>query len=75
MTEAPVFFLLLADSAVTEEAPRCVWLKYPDSYLAGCCDDNCASFNTLGEAETSCLNDPCCGGVTVESDGMQCKHC
>jgi hypothetical protein len=56
--------------AAAPPSPACKWsAAMPNTYLAGCCSDNCANFDTLAQAQAACAADSDCGGVTIESGG------
>lgn len=50
--------------------PACQWSAIqPNTYLAGCDHTNCASYNTVAEAEAACIADFECGGITSGANG------
>lgn len=50
--------------------PACQWsTAQPDTYLAGCDDTNCISYDNLAAAQAACLADYECGGLTGDSAG------
>eukprot|EP00756_Hemistasia_phaeocysticola_P064325 Hpha_TRINITY_DN7710_c0_g1::TRINITY_DN7710_c0_g1_i1::g.85521::m.85521/K01205/NAGLU; alpha-N-acetylglucosaminidase len=53
--------------------PSCEWSgEMPGKYLAGCCQ-KCFAYKALADAQSSCLQDTSCGGITQTSRGYELR--